>query len=204
MSLIRKGLIPAHAGKTERWDVSAAATGAHPRSRGENGGDVCVHVREHGSSPLTRGKPFGLGDPVGDLGLIPAHAGKTSSASHKKPTTRAHPRSRGENMLGEAKVVDWDGSSPLTRGKRRKDRLRLARLGLIPAHAGKTPLRACQPPEPGAHPRSRGENVSKKLAKSAASGSSPLTRGKPRTGRERRARGRLIPAHAGKTSPYVW
>ena len=51
-------LIPAHAGKTSVVWVVIFGLPAHPRSRGENGGDEWVHVRDFGSSPLTRGKHF--------------------------------------------------------------------------------------------------------------------------------------------------
>ena len=51
-----------------------------------------------------------------------------------------------------------------------------------------------------AHPHSRGENVFKSSADQMKAGSSPLTRGKRRSGEPlRRGRG-LIPAHAGKTT----
>ena len=52
----RKGLIPAHAGKTSPSNPTGTGTWAHPRSRGENVGALggCWHV--DGSSPLTRGK----------------------------------------------------------------------------------------------------------------------------------------------------
>ena len=56
-----------------------------------------------------------------------------------------------------------------------------------------------------AHPRSRGENRLDVLRHDQFAGSSPLTRGKraPRTGGS--CRGRLIPAHAGKTrTPNRW
>ena len=71
------GLIPAHAGKTHcrrRWQ---RASRAHPRSRGENGGQPVTTLRYVGSSPLTRGKPGWRQVPSGAWGLIPAHAGKT-------------------------------------------------------------------------------------------------------------------------------
>ena len=53
------GLIPAHAGKTQRRRAPTCRPWAHPRSRGENS-----HVEEAdedilGSSPLTRGKQRG-------------------------------------------------------------------------------------------------------------------------------------------------
>mgnify|MGYP001686122883 CR=1 FL=1 len=71
--------------------------------------------------------------------------------------------------------------------------------GLIPAHAGKTyprPLRAC---EPGAHPRSCGENVSIAQRVGMCAGSSPLMRGKLGKSTPRDPISGLIPAHAGKT-----
>ena len=53
--------------------------------------------------------------------------------------------------------------------------------------------------ERGAHPRSRGENEETLRPRTFAGGSSPLTRGKREAGGEPGERGRLIPAHAGKT-----
>ena len=70
---------------------------AHPRSRGENAGELGAGIVGAGSSPLTRGKQ-GLG-PVANqpVGLIPAHAGKTKHCRTQHTFYRAHPRSRGEN-----------------------------------------------------------------------------------------------------------
>ena len=112
------GLIPAHAGKTGLRNTSRAMYRAHPRSRGEN-----VTVSEgweklEGSSPLTRGKPEPGPVSASATGLIPAHAGKTTRKAQRRRSDRAHPRSRGENI-----VVSW----PYFRG-----------TWLIPAHAGKT------------------------------------------------------------------
>ena len=77
--LIDRGLIPAHAGKTSAMASLASLFGAHPRSRGENLGVSGERFAETGSSPLTRGKPYGWDGDVLLAGLIPAHAGKTSS-----------------------------------------------------------------------------------------------------------------------------
>ena len=178
------GLIPAHAGKTWSCRPTGARRGAHPRSRGENASLPLSRKVSGGSSPLTRGKRSCTVVAGGQPGLIPAHAGKTKNAEILTLHTRAHPRSRGENAGGISGVLKSAGSSPLTRGKRRKDRLRLARLGLIPAHAGKTPC--CTSPQHAAwaHPRSRGENSIWPGGITKAAGSSPLTRGK-RIGRRR-------------------
>ena len=91
-----------------------------------------------GSSPLTRGK---LGSVHGGhvaVGLIPAHAGKTPGDGADQVREGAHPRSRGENRVGEGEVAHSEGSSPLTRGKLRFRVGLDAVMGLIPAHAGKT------------------------------------------------------------------
>ena len=52
-----------------------------------------------------------------------------------------------------------------------------------------------------AHPRSRGENGRLAIMALTGAGSSPLTRGKPREVAYLATALRLIPAHAGKTSP---
>ena len=114
----------------------------------------------------------------------------------------AHPRSRGENSKKTAGGMGNRGSSPLTRGKRPPPRCRLRNDRLIPAHAGKTPLRRRRQGPGAAHPRSRGENNIEAIADQAYIGSSPLTRGKRHHAHEVRQRGRLIPAHAGKTQEF--
>ena len=56
----------------------SAVVAAHPRSRGENELRRMIVNVKRGSSPLTRGKRSALGRDNPELGLIPAHAGKTS------------------------------------------------------------------------------------------------------------------------------
>ena len=51
-----RGLIPAHAGKTDGRLVGRVVQGAHPRSRGENPVFLEIPGKGTGSSPLTRGK----------------------------------------------------------------------------------------------------------------------------------------------------
>ena len=72
---------------------------------------------------------------------------------------------------------------------------------LIPAHAGKTSSRTATHCAARAHPRSRGENFTGIDGQRHEAGSSPLTRGKLTHARRRLTSMRLIPAHAGKTSP---
>ena len=96
------GLIPAHAGKTCWLFFCELQSGAHPRSRGENLRMPSREPSAKGSSPLTRGKPGRSCLSTRAVGLIPAHAGKTSGAVQVPASVGAHPRSRGENRRHRA------------------------------------------------------------------------------------------------------
>ena len=134
----RPRLIPAHAGKTANPGTPCGGVEAHPRSRGENTTERLGTSPKPGSSPLTRGKPMPRRLAGHLTGLIPAHAGKTRPSSPSCPSTRAHPRSRGENFNQAILDLGFTGSSPLTRGKRPDRAQEVPGGGLIPAHAGKT------------------------------------------------------------------
>ena len=175
----RRGLIPAHAGKTFFSALSAVLIWAHPRSRGENHPISPAAQARTGSSPLTRGKHRSSARRARSCGLIPAHAGKTVGRGRGRAERGAHPRSRGENCFIARVSRAFSGSSPLTRGKQGITSQLAANNGLIPAHAGKT------------------TTVYRDGIKAA--GSSPLTRGKRESLPEPCRARRLIPAHAGKT-----
>ena len=195
----RTGLIPAHAGKTSSPGVPCCASWAHPHSRGENIITGIIGVLSEGSSPLTRGKLSCCLPVLPVHGLIPAHAGKTSPTCNATPTTWDHPRSRGENRSCCSRGRAMSGSSPLTRGKRSGLGGGADRAGIIPAHAGKTRLRASWAWRTWAHPRLRGENPIIVACRLPAAGSSPLTQGKPMPFIGNSHPKGIIPAHAGKT-----
>ena len=92
------------------------------------------------------------------------------------------------------------GSSPLTRGKPPPPASPAAPPGLIPTHAEKTSSLASSASSARAHPRSRGENCLAVCQSFQYTGSSPLTRGKPRPRATLRRQPGIIPAHAGKTN----
>ena len=176
-----------------------SAQAAHPRSRGENPPSPRAASTGLGSSPLTRGKPLCEQGGGGGVGLIPAHAGKTRPWPRPTPRTKAHPRSRGENLPATSTFPSASGSSPLTRGKLGQLVPVLGGQRLIPAHAGKTSHGTGGRLHHRAHPRSRGENRCLGQLVAVTAGSSPLTRGKRRGFRCHPSSRRLIPAHAGKT-----
>ena len=197
-------LIPAHAGKTTGRAWRCAGSWAHPRSRGENRRAGQITHGRVGSSPLTRGKLTVPRGKQSEIRLIPAHAGKTCHQTPSDGAGQAHPRSRGENK-GEFKFRDeFEGSSPLTRGKLLSIIMAALTPRLIPAHAGKTTKDGPNYIAGRAHPRSRGENCRASWSTSSRRGSSPLTRGKRSNARYPSTHNGLIPAHAGKTvSPFT-
>ena len=197
--LQRLGLIPTHAGKTSHHHPPKQASGAHPRSRGENGQPPTQARPIYGSSPLTRGKLGGLGVDVAQFRLIPTHAGKTRGRSKTPCAKPAHPHSRGENLAAEYTETDWAGSSPPTRGKPGSWPRARGQRGLIPAHAGKTHPRCEESSGPRTHPHSSEENRWRRALPRRTGGSSPLTQGNPQVSVEGTVEEGLIPAHAGKT-----
>ena len=136
---------------------------------------------------------------VGSIRLIPAHAGKTSGRSEAPLQRATHPRSREENIDAWQLPERHVGSPPLARGKPQQGRESSDCARLIPAHAGKTSFRGRTSRLCPVHPRSRGENEFGWPLPDLTSGSSPLTRGKPRQYSVERWQERVIPAHAGKT-----
>ena len=161
----------------------------------------CRQVTRAGSSPLTRGKRVVALKLPGVEGLIPTHAGKTLSSRKCPRPIRAHPHSRGENLLHDRVSAAGGGSSPLTRGKRAWVAAVPGTSGLIPTHAGKTCVSRPCTPGTWAHPHSRGENALDVDPMSVDDGSSPLTRGKPGRKSVLVVMMGLIPTHAGKTRP---
>ena len=146
-----------------------------------------------------RGKLSLFEPEIPDVGLIPAHAGKTVCQACSYCETWAHPRACGENIPLATHIDYRTGSSPRMRGKLPYYVGSDARMRLIPAHAGKTRTLVQQQAPCRAHPRACGENVPSGILASDQEGSSPRMRGKL-FGFRGSFEGRgLIPAHAGKT-----
>ena len=155
--------------------------------------------RDYGSSPLARGLlPVNAGV-VAICRIIPARAGFTTPAQPPEPTGSDHPRSRGVYSTTGARRPRRPGSSPLTRGLLQVAGVAPAQHRIIPARAGFTRPRLARPTTRRDHPRSRGVYCELSAHDVTCTGSSPLARGLPRTGRAGRRRSRIIPARAGFT-----
>ena len=171
------GLIPARAGNTPCNKTGNPPNWAHPRSRGEHDSGEVQAFAGQGSSPLARGTLEQSTANTPHLGLIPARAGNTYHTRHLVCRSGAHPRSRGEHLIGIGGGGYVVGSSPLARGTPGIGEAGHVAWGLIPARAGNTCYSLKQRLKHGAHPRSRGEHRRCSFASLRASGSSPLARG---------------------------
>ena len=214
------GIIPALAGNTRPglgWWLGRAD---HPRSRGEytqarppeptQGSDhprsrgeylVVDELDElvEGSSPLSRGILYSAVDGRLKERIIPALAGNTPYDESHDPHAEDHPRSRGEYPPPPGLAQISSGSSPLSRGIRELNVTIWTVARIIPALAGNTTRDSLPRISAADHPRSRGEYGFAKGRSGSRRGSSPLSRGIPRSGPSRDRRSGIIPALAGNT-----
>ena len=113
-------IIPAHAGCTLVGDSDGRHQRDHPRSRGVHLPASVSSSQPTGSSPLTRGALSPVVRALSPVGIIPAHAGCTGRPGRRPAHSGDHPRSRGVHSLTPSAATATPGSSPLTRGARRR------------------------------------------------------------------------------------
>ena len=197
----RGRIIPAHAGFTRTGPGRSRSRADHPRTRGVYY-DACVQfLAVGGSSPHTRGLlQVHLHLAVLDR-IIPAHAGFTARAADGHPADGDHPRTRGVYLSSSAVMRVPSGSSPHTRGLLPRVRRGGHGCRIIPAHAGFTGHAHHPPIMYEDHPRTRGVYHLWPRGGFVSGGSSPHTRGLPPLAPRGLCQRRIIPAHAGFTSP---
>ena len=160
-----RGLIPARAGRTPHAQSNTPTTRAHPRSRGADSKATAESSAVAGSSPLARGGRIGPSVVPVAGGLIPARAGRTWIAFPPDAGVGAHPRSRGADIRRLPFALGKKGSSPLARGGLACRTGVEGSAGLIPARAGRTEGGAVHPRVVRAHPRSRGADGTRRIAR---------------------------------------
>ena len=96
-----QGLTPACAGTSELFHQPLLAGRAHPRVRGDVRGEVQTALAGAGSPPRARGRRVGFGCALGRRGLTPACAGTSVTHYCHIDTVRAHPRVRGDVVIGD-------------------------------------------------------------------------------------------------------
>ena len=138
LAQVRRGIIPARAGFTNKGPKSWQGRRDHPRSRGVYGACTSTRGRGRGSSPLARGLHAGVHEPVDEGRIIPARAGFTSARTWATCTAWDHPRSRGVYSSTGPSRPPSAGSSPLARGLPGDGGVAVVVARIIPARAGFT------------------------------------------------------------------
>ena len=129
----------------------------------------------------------------------PAHAGKSGLSRAVLHQARDHPRLRGEKSAVMVCMPLTTGSPPPTRGKEIRSLYHPRKLGITPAHAGKSSATTKTSRSRGDHPRTRGEERICRRKRTAELGSPPHTRGKGLYQIYQRFCLRITPAYAGKS-----
>ena len=153
-----------------------------------------------GSSPRMRGTQERRARDDRPEGIIPAHAGNTSSAALQACRSRDHPRACGEHSAIQAVSEHHLRSSPRMRGTLSPSTVMSLRFGIIPAHAGNTFALLLSTGQPWDHPRACGEHTLIVGADDFNVGSSPRMRGTRPKRCARPLESGIIPAHAGNTA----
>ena len=114
-----------------------------------------------------------------------------------------HPRACGEQAAVSSSSCSLAGSSPRMRGAGDIMPPSFTCLRIIPAHAGSREISSRSESAMQDHPRACGEQLNGALEDMSGRGSSPRMRGAGRPLRPRPARRRIIPAHAGSSTPRI-
>ena len=152
---------PAYAGKINFRKPLGRAGWVHPRIRGEDRNSCRHDLRREGSPPHTRGRFSLLWRNSASLRFTPAYAGKIRPVAGCSPSSRVHPRIRGEDSSVKLIFHRVSGSPPHTRGRSWAAVLSVCMLRFTPAYAGKIGHARRMPLEHRVHPRIRGEDKSK-------------------------------------------
>ena len=133
------GITPAYAGKSIRQNLSVNGPRDHPRVCGEKSMRVSMINCGSGSPPHMRGKDIRCVVRIVRHGITPAYAGKRGRKRSRNRRRQDHPRVCGEKTEGLILSTVYTGSPPRMRGKVSSICDDLARVGITPAYAGKSP-----------------------------------------------------------------
>ena len=171
------GITPAHAGKSDTCPIRSGDSRDHPRACGEKHCGGVLHCSGMGSPPRMRGKVACPAFTAGEVGITPAHAGKSDKIHDKKPVTRDHPRACGEKVCALGLWLLGRGSPPRMRGKDRRTMITLSLVRITPAHAGKRKTASRRGLPSVDHPRACGEKYGWLTTGQGEMGSPPRMRG---------------------------
>ena len=198
LEALKRGSIPALAGKPSDQAHANRESSVYPRARGE----ACVTPSgpsvTAGLSPRSRGSPIEYVTTTSLGGSIPALAGKPQPPEPRHRPGTVYPRARGEARGHRDAASACLGLSPRSRGSLSWPGLGARVRGSIPALAGKPSDLEDGHGEPQVYPRARGEADTKVAIWVVRMGLSPRSRGSRGMGTSIRTSRGSIPALAGK------
>ena len=143
---VHAGITPACAGKSSSVSAGRQSRWGHPRVCGEKHEVLKGKAKPEGSPPRMQGKGNGPGGSLGEVGITPAYAGKSSTPLLYHTLRGDHPRVCGEKLMLAMAWTHLPGSPPRMRGKGAAIRVDRVPVGITPAYAGKGPPDACRQP----------------------------------------------------------
>jgi len=132
----RAGITPACAGTADAGRPGGARGGDHPRVRGDGASTDASRNSFMGSPPRARGRRQGSETPRRGGGITPACAGTAVQWMTSVPSSRDHPRVRGDGITAGEAVGPSMGSPPRARGRLRHGAAHRVVRGITPACAG--------------------------------------------------------------------
>jgi len=170
---------PACAGTTRPSRSTPGRGAEHPRVRGDDPGADPLLRGVPGTPPRARGRRRRASGGRPWPGNTPACAGTTG----RRPTwcgpPPEHPRVRGDDRRGRSPPMARLGTPPRARGRRARDRDRIARCRNTPACAGTTGWTTAGCTPQAEHPRVRGDDAAHVRVDAVEPGTPPRARGRP-------------------------
>ena len=153
------GITPACAGKRFPGFAESVFRWDHPRVCGEKALSTFSSRKNSGSPPRVRGKGLERFEPLRCVGITPAYAGKSSTATRAARSTGDHPHVCGEKLLAQLRTGSIEGSPPRMRRKGHRSIHPVPQRGITPAYAGKSLRLGNNPSTSWDHPRVCGEKT---------------------------------------------
>ena len=195
------GITPACAGKRFPGFAESVFRWDHPRVCGEKALSTFSSRKNSGSPPRVRGKGLERFEPLRCVGITPAYAGKSSTATRAARSTGDHPRICGEKPSSNCCLLITSGSPPRMRGKVCSAVDDECQPGITPACAGKSQGYQCHTSGYKDHPHVCGEKLPGCAVTLAGTGSPPRMRGKDAGCLVHYEKHRITPAYAEKRTP---
>ena len=155
--------------------------------------------KNSGSPPRVRGKGLERFEPLRCVGITPAYAGKSSTATRAARSTGDHPHVCGEKLLAQLRTGSIEGSPPRMRGKVLGKAVLFDCHGITPAYAGKSCRAVRSRWRARDHPRVCGEKTPDASSTTKSIGSPPRMRRKGHRSIHPVPQRGITPAYAGKS-----